>query len=80
MVVAFGSLGTILNMVGQERLSLVGVGIALGLNVLLNAILIPRFGANGAAVATGTSLIVRQTLLWYWLRRRLGLRSSAFGF
>jgi O-antigen/teichoic acid export membrane protein len=80
VVVAFGSLGTILNMVGQERLSLVGVGIALGLNVLLNAILIPSFGANGAAVATGTSLIVRQTLLWYWLRRRLGLRSSAFGF
>jgi O-antigen/teichoic acid export membrane protein len=78
--VAFGSLGTILNMVGQERLSLVGVGIALGLNAVLNAILIPRFGADGAAVATGTSLIVRQTLLWYWLRRRLGLRSSAFGF
>ncbi|MGH8224573.1 MAG: flippase [Gammaproteobacteria bacterium] len=79
VVVAIGSVGTILNMAGQERRSMIGLSIAVALNIVLNAILIPRLGPEGAAISTGTSLVVAQALLWYWLRRRLRLRSSAFG-
>ncbi|MDN5881412.1 MAG: polysaccharide biosynthesis C-terminal domain-containing protein, partial [Nitrosospira sp.] len=78
-VVAFGSVGLILNMAGQERRSLVGLAIAVVLNIALNAILIPLYGPEGAAIATGASLVFAQALLWYWLRRRLHIRSSAFG-
>jgi O-antigen/teichoic acid export membrane protein len=79
VVVGFGSVGTILNMAGQERKSMYGLSLAVALNVVLNAILIPGLGPEGAAIATGSSRVLAQALLWFWLRRRLALRSSAFG-
>jgi O-antigen/teichoic acid export membrane protein len=77
---AFGSVGTILNMAGQERRSLIALAAAVALNVVLNALLIPRLGPEGAAIATGASRVLSQALLWYWVRRRLHIRPSAFGF
>ncbi|MGI0134322.1 MAG: polysaccharide biosynthesis C-terminal domain-containing protein, partial [Candidatus Micrarchaeaceae archaeon] len=79
-VLALGSVNTILNMTGNERLSTLGVGLAAILNIALNAVLIPDYGAKGAAIATGLSLVFAQGLLWYWVRHRLGLRPSGFGF
>ncbi|MGH8275025.1 MAG: flippase [Gammaproteobacteria bacterium] len=79
-VIAFGSVGTILNMAGQERRSMIGLMLAVVLNIVLNAILIPRLGPEGAAIATGSSRVFAQALLWFWLRRRLHIRPSAFGF
>lgn len=78
--VTAGSVGTVLNMAGFERLSSIGVGISAAVNVGLNAVLVPFYGVEGAAVATGISLVLWNTLLWYWVRRRLGLRPSALGF
>lgn len=80
IALAFGSTGLILNMAGRERLSLIGVGIAVVVNVILNAILIPRLGPEGAAIATGSSFVVRNAILWYWVRRHLALRPDALGF
>ncbi|WP_232210464.1 flippase [Nitrococcus mobilis] len=71
-----GPTGNILNMTGHERLSMTGVGISVAVNVTLNALLIPRFGVEGAAIATGASLAAWNILLWYWIRNRLGLRPS----
>ncbi|MGH8162158.1 MAG: flippase [Gammaproteobacteria bacterium] len=79
-VVAFGSVGTILNMAGQERKSMIGLGLAVALNIVLNAILIPRLGPEGAAIATGSSRVFAQGLLWFWLRHRIHIRPSPFGF
>lgn len=78
-VLAIGSVGTILNMAGHERRSMVGLTMAVVLNIVLNLILIPRFGPEGAAIASGTSLVFAQLLLWYWIRRHLHLRPSALG-
>lgn len=78
-LVAIGSVGTILNMAGQERRSMVGLSIAVVLNIVLNLVLIPRLGPEGAAIATGTSIVFAQVLMWYWIRRHLHLRPSAFG-
>ena len=74
-----GSTGTVLNMTGHERLSMWGVGLSVVLNVVLNATLIPFYGIAGAAIATATSLVAWNILLWYWIRRHLHLRPSAFG-
>lgn len=74
-----GPTALLLNMTGHEKLTTRGVGIALVTNTVLNAILIPPFGANGAACATAVSLILWNTLLWIWIRRTLSLRPSAMG-
>lgn len=75
-VIALGSVGTLLTMTGNERLCMKGVGIGVAANILLNTALIPVFGTVGAAISTSSSLILTQTILWYWVRRRLSLRTS----
>lgn len=78
-VLLFGSVGTILNMADQERKSMVGLAIAVVLNIVLNAILIPRLGPMGAAIATGSSRVFAQGILWIWVRRLIHIQPSAFG-
>ncbi|NJS15844.1 MAG: flippase, partial [Nostocaceae cyanobacterium CSU_2_110] len=69
----------ILVMTGNEKVAAVGVMISTGINVSLNALLIPRFGIQGAAFATGTSFVVWNTLLMWETRRRLRLHPTIFG-
>ncbi|WP_435103946.1 oligosaccharide flippase family protein [Arhodomonas sp. AD133] len=74
----FGSTGVFLNMTGHERevaRALAATAIA---NVGLNLVLIPLFGAAGAASATATTLLLSNLWLWGMVRSRLGIRSSAF--
>lgn len=78
--VAAGSVGLILNMTGHERLTGAGIAISVAVNLLLNAILIPFWGITGAAVATGSSIVVWNLLLWFFVRRRLKLGPSTLGF
>jgi O-antigen/teichoic acid export membrane protein len=42
-------------------------------------VLVPRFGGHGAAAATSISLVFESILLFYIVRRRLGLHMLAFG-
>lgn len=76
---AMGSVGLILNMTGNERDTVKGVGIAALVNVALNAILIPLWGINGAATATATSLVVWNLILAVQVVRRLGIYPTALG-
>ncbi len=48
----------IINAFGRTRLNMISSFAAAGLNVLLNFILIPIYGINGAAIATATSFSV----------------------
>ncbi|MGH2542589.1 MAG: polysaccharide biosynthesis C-terminal domain-containing protein, partial [Ardenticatenaceae bacterium] len=75
-----GSVGLILNMTGHERDTAVGVAAAAAANLILNLILIPRFGIEGAAVATAVSLATWNVLLCRRVYRRVGIRSAAFHF
>lgn len=77
--VAFGPTGTILNMSGFEKLSSLGVGLGVIVNISLNAALIPLYGIKGAAVATSISLAASNIMLWYCVRKKLGLYPSGFG-
>ena len=81
MVVGFfGPPALLLNMAGHERVSAQGVALALGANVVLNALLIPTLGMVGAAAATGSSLVLWKVFLWWKVRRLMGVDSAAFAF
>ena len=72
-----GSVGVLLNMTGHERDTLRGVAVAAIANVMLNLVLIPLYGMEGAATAMALTLVVWNLLLWRAVRRRLGINSSA---
>lgn len=74
-----GSVAVLLNMTGYERDTAWGVAIAAVSNVLLNALLIPPFGLQGAALATAITLIVWNIVLRYLVHKRLGIESSIIG-
>ena len=71
--VGAGSVGWILQMTHRERDTAIGVGIALLSNVVLNALLTPRLGYVGTAIATALSLACwNLTLSWFvWRHHRV---------
>jgi O-antigen/teichoic acid export membrane protein len=79
LAAAAGATVHILNMTGNERDTIIGLGCTVVLNLLLNLGLIPRFGINGAAVAMSVSLIVLQAFLSLRIKQRTGLASSVLG-
>lgn len=77
--VAAGPVGLLLIMTGHERDAARAVALSAALNAALNAALIPRWGVEGAALATAASLIVWNLLLAGWVVRRLGIHPTALG-
>lgn len=73
--VSMGPVSQLLIMTGGERDVAVNYGISAGINIILNAILIPNFGLEGAATATGISLIFSRVLLGSKSYQKLGLKS-----
>ena len=77
--VAMGAVGLLLVMTGHERDAAKGIGIGALLNIILNALMIPRWGLEGAAIANAGSIIAWNVLLALWVYRRLGIDATAFG-
>jgi len=75
---AAGSVGLLLNMTGHEHETVRGMAVAAGLNIVLNLLMIPTWGLQGAAAATAISMIVWNALLWWRVRSILGINSLAF--
>lgn len=76
--VALGLGPLVLFMTGYERdAAIAAAGIAAA-NVALNLVLIPRFGIEGAAVATAACLMAIGGGLAWHTRRRTGLRTTVF--
>lgn len=71
-----GPVGVLLNMTGNHRVVLAAVASASVLNVALNFVLIPMFSLEGAAWATGVSLVYWKLFLWVASKRRLFINSS----
>jgi O-antigen/teichoic acid export membrane protein len=72
-----GSVAVLLSMTRHANFSAATVALGVTLNVLLNWILIPKWGVNGAAAATATSMIVGNVINVIWVRLKLGIKSTA---
>lgn len=75
--VGAGSVGWVLQLTHRERDTAIGVGTALIANVLLNALLTPRYGYVGTAIATALSLglwnLTLSLFVWRHYRIRVGV-------
>lgn len=71
--VSAGSAGVLLDMTGHQKQSAFGIGISAVINVILNALMIPQFGVEGAAVSTAASLAIRNAYFVIVVRRKLGI-------
>lgn len=77
---SFGLEARILNMLGHEKDNLVGAVLVTLSNLILNFLLIKRYGATGAALATAISIVLQNILYWIMVKIRLGIDSSIIGF
>lgn len=73
-----GSVGLLMAMTGHQVESSIVLVSAAALNVILNLLLVPRYGQVGAAVATAASTIAWNVTLAFRVRRLLGVRSTAY--
>ncbi|WP_423823483.1 polysaccharide biosynthesis C-terminal domain-containing protein [Salinisphaera sp. SPP-AMP-43] len=74
--VGAGSVGYLANMTGQHWSAVRIQGASVALNIGLNALLIPRFGLIGAAIATTTSTALANIGLHVVVARRLGVKAA----
>lgn len=65
---------------GHQRCVAVGMAFMALFNIGLSFILVPRFGATGAAISSGTSLILLHAILVRELYIRVGIVSLPFSF
>lgn len=77
---AFGASGRILNMCSYEKDTLLGMSLAAVMNIVLNYLLIPKYGAIGAAIGTGMAILFKNFILWFRVYKRLNIDSSILGF
>lgn len=76
---AIGPVERLLNMLGQQKICALAYALAFVMNLVLCIALVPRYGGHGAAAATSISLTFETVLLFWIVRRRLGLHVLAFG-
>ena len=68
-----GSAGNILQMTGKQVIFMNVLFVGAIVNVILNFFLIPKFGINGAALASMISLSMWNLIMVYFVKRELGL-------
>jgi len=76
---AIGPMERFLNMLGQQRACALVYASAFGINVVLCLLLIPYYGAIGAAIAIATALIVETLSLALVAKHELGFNVFAWG-
>lgn len=74
-----GSVGLLLTMTGHESLAAKAIIYSLIANVVLNLILIPLWGVEGAAISSAVCLIMLTLCYAWWVYRVLGLMPFPFG-
>ncbi len=76
---AIGPVERLLNMLGHQHICALAYALSFVMNLALCVALVPRFGGHGAAAATSISLTFETVLLFWIVRRRLGLHVLPFG-
>jgi O-antigen/teichoic acid export membrane protein len=67
-------------MTGNEKDSAFGSGFSAVANILLNALLIPKFDYTGAAIATTISVVMRNIILLTRVNQKIGIKTTPLGF
>ncbi len=70
--------GTILTMSHFEKDTAKAIGIGASANIFLNLFFIPRYGINGAALATAMAVTLRMTLEAIFAYRKAGINTTIF--
>ncbi|GJM61501.1 flippase [Persicobacter diffluens] len=73
-----GSSGLVLNMTNNQNLAAYGMVLSVIINFTLNFLLIPFWGAIGAAVATSLSLVAWNSILVVMVKIKLGVNTTIF--
>ena len=68
-----GSVGIILNMTGKEKIFRNILVVALLINISFNLVLIPRYGIEGAAIASASSLVFWNLYSVFYVYRKYDL-------
>jgi O-antigen/teichoic acid export membrane protein len=76
---AIGPVERLLNMLGHQNICALAYALAFVMNLGLCVALVPRFGGHGAAAATSLALTFETVLLFWIVRKRLGLHVLVFG-
>jgi O-antigen/teichoic acid export membrane protein len=76
---AIGPVERLLNMLGEQRACALVYAAAFAINIVLCLILIPRYGATGAAIATTSAVVAESLMLFFATRYRLGLHVFIWG-
>ena len=74
-----GPVGLILNMTGYQNYTVIATGLSSFLNVIFNFLLIPKWGINGAAIATTTSLIIINIIKVIFMQKTLDISLYSLG-
>lgn len=72
-----GAVAYMMTLTGRERPALVIFAGALAISLLFNLVLIPRFGAFGAAISSTAATAVWNLAMFAYVRRTLGIDASA---
>ena len=78
--VAFGPGALLLSMTGHEKTVANIVAVAAFLNIIANAVLIPLYGINGAAIASAVSLILMRIALSIYTLQRTNLNVTIMNY
>lgn len=76
--VMVGSVGYILTMAKLEKMAMYSIAASIGINIILNYILLPRLGIEGAAISTAIAMIAWNGLMLIFVKRKTGLNSTIF--
>lgn len=75
----FGEVGFMLSMTKYQKQASFFVLVGIAANCIAAVLLVPRFGADGAAIGAGLSLVIWRGLAWRFVTTRLGVEPSVFG-
>jgi O-antigen/teichoic acid export membrane protein len=75
-----GSITMLLIMTGFDKCTAIAVSISAILNIILNSLFIPRWDAEGAALATAMSMICWNLILIYYAYKKLKINSTPLSF
>jgi O-antigen/teichoic acid export membrane protein len=77
--VAMGPVGTLSLMTGNEKINVIFVIVKLLAGILLNVILVPAMGINGAALASALTNVLWNFGMFIAVKKKTGIRSWVLG-